>query len=241
MNRLIIALSLLLACVAAQAENYFTMGENDTLRIAAGCDTVTVPVRAHFDGRVSSWNLTLSWPAGLEGISVAEGPDMTVGYLDSQGQEQLYDAVVTTSSDLTTISSIIAITTYYPYAGSYIANGRATWEAGDYDEMFYLTLKVGQGYEVGILSFDGLMIGYVPTGGGVGNVNFYHPVTVLVTRIPGDLNGDGKVSITDVADLIDLLLNGRADQAGSAADFNGDGHVTITDVTDLIDYLLNRN
>lgn len=52
----------------------------------------------------------------------------------------------------------------------------------------------------------------------------------------GDVDGDGKVSITDVTALIDLLLEDGA--YVKAGDMNGDGALTITDVTDLIDLLL---
>ena len=54
---------------------------------------------------------------------------------------------------------------------------------------------------------------------------------------PGDINGDGKLSITDVASLIDQLL---ADgDLPDYCDVNGDGKVSINDVTFLIDILLN--
>jgi len=56
---------------------------------------------------------------------------------------------------------------------------------------------------------------------------------------PGDINGDGKLSITDVASLIDQLL---ADgELPDYCDVNGDGKVSINDVTFLIDMLLNGN
>lgn len=54
----------------------------------------------------------------------------------------------------------------------------------------------------------------------------------------GDVDGDGKVSITDVTALIDLLLEDGA--YVEAGDMNGDGALTITDVTDLIDLLLEQ-
>ena len=58
--------------------------------------------------------------------------------------------------------------------------------------------------------------------------------------VRGDVNGDGRVSIDDVTDLIDILLNGTG--SGNAdADVNTDGRVSIDDVTDLIDLLLNGN
>ena len=56
---------------------------------------------------------------------------------------------------------------------------------------------------------------------------------------PGDVNGDGQVNISDVTDLIDLLLTGTG-AGNAAADVNGDGQVNISDVTDLIDMLLSK-
>lgn len=56
--------------------------------------------------------------------------------------------------------------------------------------------------------------------------------------IPGDVNGDGLVNISDVTNLIDKLLNDPVID-NPAADMNGDGVVNITDVTILIDRLLN--
>ncbi len=52
----------------------------------------------------------------------------------------------------------------------------------------------------------------------------------------GDVNADGTVSISDVTQLIDILLSGA--QGGPTADVNADGSVTISDVTQLIDMLL---
>ena len=77
--------------------------------------------------------------------------------------------------------------------------------------------------------------------------------------IPGDVNGDGKLSIKDVTTLIDILLRDVAEDDPDpnpdpdpdlqsqlkairaeylAADVNKDGKVSIKDVTDLINILL---
>ena len=53
--------------------------------------------------------------------------------------------------------------------------------------------------------------------------------------IPGDVDGDGRLSISDVTELIDILLRGGG--AGSS-DVDGDGRTTISDVTELIDSLI---
>lgn len=55
----------------------------------------------------------------------------------------------------------------------------------------------------------------------------------------GDVDGDGRVTITDVTVLIDYLLSGNTSGISlENADCDQDGRVTITDVTTLIDYLL---
>ena len=57
----------------------------------------------------------------------------------------------------------------------------------------------------------------------------------------GDVNGDGKVSIKDVTDLIDYLLTDNSEDINlDVADINGDGRITIKDVTDLISLLLSE-
>lgn len=58
----------------------------------------------------------------------------------------------------------------------------------------------------------------------------------------GDVDGDGKVTIGDVADLIDYLLYGDSHSINALnADVDGDRNITIGDVADLIDKLLGKN
>lgn len=56
---------------------------------------------------------------------------------------------------------------------------------------------------------------------------------------PGDINGDGAISIADVSNLIDQLLSGE--ELPAYIDVNGNGEVTISDVSFLIDMLLGLN
>lgn len=58
---------------------------------------------------------------------------------------------------------------------------------------------------------------------------------------PGDVNGDGNVSISDVTALIDYLLSGDDSSIIKAnADVNQDTNISISDVTALIDMLLSN-
>ncbi len=61
----------------------------------------------------------------------------------------------------------------------------------------------------------------------------------VASVIRGDVNKDGKVNISDVTSLIDLLLSGG--EMIPEGDCNQDGAMNISDVTALIDYLLGGN
>lgn len=64
----------------------------------------------------------------------------------------------------------------------------------------------------------------------------------LTVAEPGDIDGDGKLNVKDVTDLIDLILAGKANIIDyPAADVNRDGNINIADVTALIDKLLSSN
>ena len=236
MNRLIIFLTLVLATSLAQADNYFTMGENDTLRVTVGSDTVTVPVRAHFDGRVSRWTLTMTYPEGLVPLFATAGPDMAVYYLDSTGAECVTEPPIIYNEGLTTIMSAVGEIGYWPQGSGYVAYGPATWEAGDYDEMFYLSLGVSQSFTGGLLNVNGLLTGDDPRGGCVGpGVRFNRMIAVVAVWPTGDINRDGAVNIADVTALISQVLSGTTNAAG---DLNGDGTVNIADVTAVITLVL---
>lgn len=58
-------------------------------------------------------------------------------------------------------------------------------------------------------------------------------------QVRGDVNGSGDVSISDVTELINMLLSNTA-SGKTYADVNLDGVVNITDVTALINYLLSH-
>ena len=67
------------------------------------------------------------------------------------------------------------------------------------------------------------------------------PVTELgytYERMPGDVDGDGSIGISDVTTLIDMML-GTATGITVNADLNHDGSISISDLTALIDMLLN--
>ena len=67
-------------------------------------------------------------------------------------------------------------------------------------------------------------------------------VQLLEQLLPGDVNGDGKVNISDVTSIIHYLLAGcQTSFHIENAEMNDDGIVNISDVTALINLLLQAN
>ena len=59
----------------------------------------------------------------------------------------------------------------------------------------------------------------------------------VLGTIKGDVNGDGKVNVSDVTALINMIL-GITTTDQTRADVNGDGKVNVSDVTALINLIL---
>ena len=53
----------------------------------------------------------------------------------------------------------------------------------------------------------------------------------------GDVNGDGEVTVADVAALIDMIVT---DEGAAAGDLNGDGEINISDINALIDMIFQQ-
>ena len=58
--------------------------------------------------------------------------------------------------------------------------------------------------------------------------------------LPGDVNEDGIIDISDVTTLINYCLCGGTINVANS-DYDGSGAIDISDVTSLINYLLNGN
>ena len=59
--------------------------------------------------------------------------------------------------------------------------------------------------------------------------------------IPGDINGDGEVNVTDVVKLYSYILGNSTDIEESVVDLNGDGEVNVSDIVKLYSIILSSN
>ena len=63
---------------------------------------------------------------------------------------------------------------------------------------------------------------------------------VSTGELRGDVNGDGKVNVTDVTALVNMIL-GVIPKDENSADVNGDGKMNVSDVTALVSIILGVN
>lgn len=229
--------------VSINSANTITLG--DEVRIhpnkLGGYHLVTASMTV--DGMLDDWSMNVAFPDGItpklvSGITPLEG--MTVSYTDRFGEEQTYEAPLQVSAGYATISSHIAVQGYWDYDsdGYYEPYGTAKWTAGDRD-LFTLNLFIPVDFREGNIIFDGVLTsGSDQRGAVLQGVKFYSKTHVWVGYERGDVNGDGRINITDATILVAYLLDGDEDYLDEfslkAADVNGDGEVNITDATRLI-------
>ena len=57
--------------------------------------------------------------------------------------------------------------------------------------------------------------------------------------LDGDINGDGRVSVSDIQVLVNLILADATASDNPAADLNGDGRISISDIQIVVNRILN--
>ena len=151
MKKFIFSVMVLFMATAAMAEgNFCYIRDFDVFENQIGTN-ITVPVRAHFEGRVSGIQLSVTTPDGLTPVSAVSGSDMTVNYLDGDGAETNTTATFDTRSDFSLMLGILWQEGYYDddEDGNFEPYGVVKWEAGDYNEMILLTMHVEEGFDGG--------------------------------------------------------------------------------------------
>ena len=241
----------LLAILPASADSYLALGNHDTLRIhPSGLDFYErVMVHGHFDGRLDHWDIKFEYPSWMNIDRIYKRGDMLeVPYLDSNGNltscnAPLYWNHMNVSPEDSLSCSITDAGYWDPdNDGIYETYGTVKWEAGDYSQMFEIYFNIGNA--------DTLLYGNInfrcwlsstddDRGGTISDTSYVKNIYVYVGYLLGDVNGDDRVNIGDITDLIDIILNyTQLDiYQTAAADVDGNGIVDISDITALTDLI----
>ena len=250
MKKTLFVLACLLAFGSMTAENYFTMGVNDTVIIYPQevSDFDSLAVKAHFDGRLDQWSLSITYPSGMSAIRLNRRADMYLPYMDINQNPDVLEAPLTADYNYLQISSVILDYGYYMFNDQWIPYGTVKWEAGYYGRMFDIGFSLNPNFSGGTISITGSVESSPDMRGGTihsvdnSNTTFSRSIAVIVGYYRGDVNGDGSLTIDDVTALINYLLN--PDGAGwnqyqiAAADVDGNGSIGINDVTALTNLLI---
>ena len=122
----------------AMADSYFYM---DDVAVSPGQQEITLPVKAHFNGRVSAFQLDFTFPQCMTAASIDKGSDLTISYQESDGTTETQRATFMLNEAKTRCMAAFMDAGYHDPDGdgNYEQYGVIKWEAGEYEEMMLIT------------------------------------------------------------------------------------------------------
>ena len=161
MKKILLTLALLLMASAAFAECALYVEDFELRQSELGTEIV-VPVKAHFSARLNAWQVDLALPWGLTAVDATAGEDQVVTYRDSQGNEREKAPYFYGLGSNNRIIAIFIDRGYWQDPNgedpeAWVPYGQIKWEAGDYDEMILLHLRVSEGFKGGDIAFNTLV------------------------------------------------------------------------------------
>ena len=215
MKKFLLTLVALFMAGSAMADSYLYM---EDMMVSYG--QVTVPVKASFDGRVSGFLVDVTYPEGLTPVSAEAGPGMTLNYIDKNGIDRIADASFYPNS---AFNRFIGVTMDFGYwdpdeTGIYEKYGVIKWDAGEYEEMFYLTFDVADDFQGGQILLETQVSGGEDARGGTVDelgelqVTFSRVCNVELEPVP-PMELTGEIIVSEVCEngFVYISYNGVED------------------------------
>jgi len=234
MKKLLFTLATLLMAGTAMADSYLYIDDFEIAQDQIG-NEIALPVKAHFDWRVSAWELNVSYPEGLTPTFAEPGADMTIQYKNARGRDANYE-VSFTYQELDHYVAASMVSGYWQDPNgedpeAWVTYGAVKWEAGDYDEIFILYVKADETFKGGkIVMTTNPSSGRDTRGGtvkegGEENVPFVKETVVTV-------EGAGPVEPQTLAG--EIVIGEPTEDGYVAITYTGDEDVTIKVMIDGI-------
>ncbi len=168
MKHLLLSLMALFMAGTAMADSYFYM---DDVAVSPGQQEITLPVKAHFNGRVSAFQLDFTFPQCMTPASIDKGSDLTISYQESDGTTETQRATFMLNEAKTRCMAAFMDAGYYDPDGdgNYEQYGVIKWEAGEYEEMMLITLAIEDGFQGGEILLETQVASGNDTRGGTVN------------------------------------------------------------------------
>ena len=211
--------------------------------LTANNGITTVKVTARYYGNDSGTQMKVSVLDGSEAVLASETFTLTA-------TDAVYTAVLTgaaSASNRVKIENLVSgkrvlLKNVKVYAGD-ASTDNAPIESGD-EETRTITDIVGTSYTVENLTEEATYEYKVKAFGADAESAWSNIIEVTLADqsqgLQGDVNGDGRVNVSDVSALINMIL-GLEPMAEARADVNGDGRVNVSDVSALINIILGIN
>ena len=245
---ILLLVGIVLSAASAPADNYFTTAYGDTVLIDPLLlnNGYTVPFEAHFDGRLDSWSLTMTYPSGLSIYRVALDSVGRLPYVDQFGNDTTLLPLFLLPNGYNIIQASITTPGYWDpdSDGVYESYGTVKWEPGFHEHMFSIRFDIDLTFRSGYITVNGLLSSTPDSRGGTipNGVLSYSSIFVKIGYMRGDVDGNRELGIADVTKLLGYLNDPVAHPLNEfqldAADVNGDGEIGIADVTTLISILM---
>ena len=150
MKKFLFTLAALLMAGSLCAEEYMYIEDFEVAQNELGTE-LCVPVKAHYDMAVSSWEVYIDVPEGMEITFCEQGADMTLNYMNARGRAASLVAPLYFQEAGHYITAV-ADPGYYQVDGNWVSYGAVKWLAGDYEEMLLVYIQAN------ILTYDGLVL-----------------------------------------------------------------------------------
>ncbi len=193
---------------------------DDAVGVPSGM--IVLPIQMKNTSAITGLQFELQLP---EGVSVTEEKNKFVYSLSDRATDQ-------------NISGSKLSNGNYQFV---VFSGTSSALNGSEGAIAYVTLNVAESMATGNYTIGIKEVELTKTDGTSLHHKDFTSKLTLTEAMTGDINGDGKVTVTDAVGIVNYILH-RAPSAfiTNAADVNGDGNITISDAVGIINIVLNK-
>ena len=152
MKKFLFTLAALMMAGSAFATNDYCYIEDFYVTADQLGQEIDVPLKAHIEGILNAWDVTINYPEGITGVWAEDGEDMAFTYYNARGQEKTGAGTWAWNED-EGFTHGVAITgatikSYQNVDGEWVYSGAPKWEPGEYEEVAILTILIDPSFDI---------------------------------------------------------------------------------------------